>query len=177
MGRKEMRTKDQYKKIWYDALRKSKEFLKDIAEKFLIADNIDPLKFKENHDYYVMDRYGDHKPTPSCFNPIDNPMGFPYWFASAYPDIVKYYSLLEEIKLIEHFKNMHIELLENGQELFPVIYPPSTVMKNTKAMQKGLKYSPGSGILDKEGSFKIDILYTLKEYYKKTYPDKKLECQ
>lgn len=144
---------EQIKKIWYAQLRKSKEFPQEIAKKFFIADNIDPLKFKENHDYYIMDRYGEHKPTPSCFDPIDKPMGFPYWFASAYPDVVKYFSTLKEEEVIRLFENMGFTK-ENLEDF-----------DNPKFIDQ------------KEHCFKVEILYKLKEYYKKLYPNKKLECQ
>ena len=101
-------TKEQHKKICYDLLRKSEEFPKDMAEKFFILDNIDPLKFKENHDYYIMDRYGEHKPTPSCFHPLDVPLSYPYWFASAYPDVVKYFSTIEAEEFITLFEDLGV---------------------------------------------------------------------
>ena len=148
-----MRTKEQYKKVWYDILRKSKEFPKDIAEKFLIADNIDPLKFKENHAYYVMDRYGDHKPTPSCFHPwLDLPLGYPYWFASAYPDVVEYFSAIEDEELTRVFESMGFT-------------------------EEDLKDFDNPRMIDQEGYFRVEILYKLKERYKELRRNAKLECQ
>jgi hypothetical protein len=145
-------TEEQYKKTWYDILRKSKGFPKDIAERFLIADNIDPLKFKENHDYYVMDRYGNHKPTPSCFEPLDLPLGYPYWFASAYPDVVEYLSTIEE----EEFKRL---------------------FEDMGFTEEDLKDFNNPKMIDQEGCFRVEILYKLKERYKKLHPDVELECQ
>lgn len=147
-----MRTKDQYKKIWYDILRKSKGISKDIAEKFLIADNIDPLKFKENHDYYVMDRHSDHKPTPSCFHPLDVPLGYPYWFASAYPDVVKYLSTIKEEEFVRLFEDMGVT-------------------------KEDLKDFDNPKFIDQQGYFRVEILYKLKEHYKELHPNIKLECQ
>jgi hypothetical protein len=147
-----MGTKEQYKKIWHDILRKSKGIPKEVVEKFLIADNIDPLKFKENLDYYVMDRYGDHKPTPSCFHPIDAPVAYPYWFASAYPDAVKYFSATEDEELTKLFEGWGI----------------------TKEDMKDFD-SPVT--IDQEGHFRLEILYKIKEHYKKLRPNTKLECQ
>lgn len=146
-----MGTKEQYKKIWHDILRKSKGFPKDVAEKFFIADNIDPLKFKENHDYYVMDSYGEHKPTPSCFHPLDAPLAYPYWFASAYPDVVKYFSTLEDEDLMKVFEDMGLTK-EGSNDI------------DTKSF-------------DQEGHFTLEVLYKLKEHYKKLHPNTKLECQ
>jgi len=147
-----MRTREQYKKIWNDILRKSEGIPKDIAERFLIVDNIDPLKFKKNHDYYTMDRYGDHKPTPSCFHHLDAPMAYPYWFASAYPDAVKYFSTMKDEELIKLFKGWGV----------------------TKEDVKG---SDSPAIVDREGYFRLEILYKLKEHYKELRPNAKLECQ
>ena len=147
-----MRTKEQYKRIWHDILRKSKEFPKDIAEKFFIADNIDPLKFKENHDYYVMDRYGDHKSTPSCFHPLDVPLGYPYWFASAYPDVVRYFSSIEDEEFTRVFETMGFT-------------------------EEDLKDFDNPKMIDQEGCFRIEILYKLKELYKELRHNAKLECQ
>ncbi len=146
-----MKTEDKYKKIWYDTLRKSKGISKNTAERFFIADNIDPLKFKENHDYYVMDRYGDHKPTPSCFHPLDAPMAYPYWFDSAYPDVVKFFSNMEDEDLMKIFEDMGL----------------------TKRDSNDID----SDSFDQERHFTLEVLYKLKEHYKKLHPDAKLECQ
>jgi hypothetical protein len=157
-----METKEQYKKIWYDILRKSKGISKDVAEKFLIADNIDPLKFKENHDYYVMDRYGDHKPTPSCFYPLDLPPGYPYWFAAAYPDVVKYFSY-----------GYHRPLPKNEEQAFITLFED---LGFTKEDLKDFDDNPK--FIDQENRhFTVEILYKLKEHYKELHPNAKLECQ
>ena len=157
-----MKAKDQHKKMWYDILRKSKEFPKDIAERFLIADNIDPLKFKENHDYYIMDRYGDHKPTPSCFHPqFDMPSGYPYWFASAYPDVVKYFSY-----------GYHRPLPKNEEQAFITLFED---LGFTKEDLKDFEDNPK--FIDQEGYFTVEILYKLKERYKALHPNTKMECQ
>lgn len=156
-----MRTEEPYKKIWHDILRKSKEFPKDIAERFLIADNIDPLKFKENHDYYVMDRYGDNKPTSSCFYPwLDLPLSYPYWFASAYPDVVKYFAYLPDDVLDEELTRLY-----EG-------------MGFTKKEWEGYD-NPKLWKLDEQGVhfFSVEVLYKLKERYKELHPNAKLECQ
>ncbi len=146
-------TQEQHKKIWHDILRKSKEFPKDISERFLIADNIAPLKFKENHDYYIMDTYGDHKPTPSCFHPqFDMPSGYPYWFASAYPDVVKYFSTIEDEEFTRLFEDMGFT-------------------------EEDLKDFNNPKMIDQEGYFRVDILYKLKELYKELHPNAELECQ
>jgi hypothetical protein len=147
-----MRSKEQYKKVWYEILRKSKGIPKDVVEKFLIADSIDPLKFKENHDYYVTDRYGNHKPTPSCFHPLDLPLGYPYWFASAYPDVVKYSSMMEDEQLTKLFEDWGVT-------------------------KEDLKDFDNPKMIDQEGYFRVEILYKLKEYYKELHPNAKLECQ
>lgn len=145
-------TKEQCKKIWYDVLRKSKEIPKDLVVKFLIADNIAPLRFRENCDYYIMDRYGDHKPTPSCFHPLDVPSGYPYWFASAYPDVVKYFSAIEDEEFIKLFEDMGFT-------------------------KEDLKDFDNPKFIDQEGCFRVEILYKLKEHYKELHPSAKLECQ
>ena len=142
------------KQLWYDILRKSKDFPQDIAERFLIADNIDPLKFKENHDYYIMDRWGGHKPTPSCFDFLDLPLGYPYWFASAYPDVVRYFSTVEADELI-----MALEDLGATKEDFR-------------------NYNPNLFDLEEDTRhFTVEVLYRLKEHFKKVHPNVKLECQ
>jgi len=153
---KEMGTKEQYKKIWYDILRKSKGLPKDVAEKFFIADNIDPLKFKENHDYYVMDRYGDHKPTPSCFHPLDAPIAYPYWFASAYPDVVKYFGTIPD----EDLKRLYEDMGFTKEEWEDYDNPKFWELSDQEA-----------------GCFSVEVLYKLKEHYKELYPNAKLECQ
>ena len=150
---KKIGTREQNKKIWYEILNKSEGFPKDMAEKFFITDNIDPLKFKENHDYYIMDRYGDHKPTPSCFHPLDAPMAYPYWFASAYPDVVKYFSTIKrEEEFTRFFEDMGFT-------------------------KEDLRHFDNPKMIDQEGYFRVEILYKMKEHYKESHPNAKLECQ
>lgn len=175
-----MRTKDQYKKIWYDILRKSKEFPKDLAERFFIEDSIDPLKFKENYDYYVMDRYGDHKPTQSCFHPIrDKPPGYPYWFAAAYPDVVKYFSY-----------GYHRPLPENEEQttLFDDLgfTKEEYTKEDLRELEEEWRYArlkderyfkDNPKFIDQQGYFTVELLYKLKEHYKALHPNTKLECQ
>jgi hypothetical protein len=93
---------EQYMKIWHDILSKS-DVPKELINGFFIKDKIDPIKFKENHDHYVMDRYGGHKPTPSCF----------YWFLSAYPDVVKYFAYLPDNEIKRFMYGLGI----TGQDL------------------------------------------------------------
>ncbi len=146
---------EKYKKIWHDILRRS-DIPKEIVVEFFIKDKVDPVKFKENHDYYIMDRYGDHKPTPSCFSPLDAPLAYPYWFLSAYPDVVKYFAYLPDDELVRFLKGLG--LTEEDLADFD----------NPKLVEQ-----------DKEGIgyYKVNILYQMKEHYKELHPKTRLECQ
>ena len=146
---------EQYKKIWHDILSKSNT-LKEQADGFFIKDRIDPFKFKENLDYYVMDRYGDHKPTQSCFSPLDAPLTYPYWFLSAYPDVVKYFAYLSDNEL-----NGFLECLGLTKKDIADFDSPKLVEQDDKGI----------------GHFKESILYKMKERYKELHPNGKLECQ
>lgn len=146
---------EQLKKIWIDTLSKSK-MPKEIVTRFFIEDIIDPLKFKDNHDYYIMDRYGDHKPTPSCFSPLDAPIGFPYWFLSAYPDVVKYFAYLPDNELDGFFEGLGLTKEDIADFNIPKLVEQDGEMK---------------------GNFKENILYKMKENYKELHPNNSLECQ
>jgi len=147
----------KFDKRWYEQLSKLSKKLsqkKIIEDFFIIADGLDSSKIKENFDYYSQKigiRYMP-KPTQNCFfPPWDKPRVYPYWFASAYPDVIKYFvGKYDEIK---------------------------TIFKNIGFTKKDLEDSNNLKLIDQDGYFKIEILYILKEHYKKLYPNKKLECQ
>jgi hypothetical protein len=145
---------EQYMKIWYAILSKS-DMPKELVNGFFIKDKIDPLKFKENHNHYVMDRYGGHKPTPSCFSPLDAPLGYPYWFLSAYPDVVKYFAYLPDNEIKRFMYGLGITEQDLAESNCPKLFEQDT-----------------SGM----SCFKSPILYEMKEHYKKLYPKTRLEC-
>lgn len=136
----------------------------EIVGKFLEKDSIDLIKFKVNFDHYHRGRFRFskttlveyHEPTPSCFSLMNLPMGYPYWFASAYPDVVRCLSELPDIEIALTFKEMGF-LKEEEKLDDPKI--------ESKIMDQKREY------------YNLGFLYKLKEYYKKTYPNKRLECQ
>lgn len=146
---------NQYEKIWHDILNKS-DIPKEIIDGFFIEDKVDPLKFKENHDYYVMDRYGDHKPTLSCFSPLDAPLAYPYWFLSAYPDVVKYFAYLPDDELDSFLKGLGLTTEDLADSNCP---------KLVEQDKEGMSY------------YKVNILHKMKEHYKELHPKMRLECQ
>lgn len=144
------------KKMWYNQMLKSEKVPGQLVEKFFIEDSIDPQKFRENYAYYFTDRYGSHKPTSSCLQAMDLPLAYPRWFAAAYPDVVKYFSILEESEFTRLFEEVGFtkEDLQN--------------YSNPKAWEIG----------DQElHHFSLEVLYRLKEGYKEFHPNIKLECQ
>jgi len=144
------------KKMWYNQLLKSEKLPKDIAQKFFIEDNVDPVKFRENYAYYLTDRYGSHKPTRSCFHPTDSPTAFPRWFGSAYPDVVKYFSTLKETEFERLFEDMGF------------------IKDDLKDYDNPKVWEIGEQELH---HFSVEVLYRLKERYKELHPNTKLECQ
>ncbi len=144
------------KRMWYKQLLKSQELPKDIAQKFFIEDRIDPMKFRENYAYYFMDRYGKHEPTPSCFSPGDLPLAFPRWFGSAYPDVVKYFSTLEETEFVNSLRAVGI----SGEDFRDYANP-----KVWEIGERELHH------------LSVEVLYRLKERYKQLHLNTKLECQ
>lgn len=124
---------------------------KYVLDKFLIKDDIDPQRFVNNFEYYAsVSTKG--KTTPSCYHRLDLPQGYPYWFAAAYPEVVRYFANLSEDTLIRLFK----ELGYSEEDLSDYNNPK---------------------LVNKEGDFRAELLLQFKEYYKELYPDKKLECQ
>jgi len=87
--------------------------MQESIQKFLIEDNLDPKKVSSNWEIIKNETVAIYKAslgltgeidlsqdvTPTiewAASPLNQPPAFPIWFLSAYPDVVKYFSNLED---------------------------------------------------------------------------------
>lgn len=105
------------------AEKKVKPMLEETITMLFMPDNIDPQKFKANHMIATARArsvaesrarlYGEEdllkyatKSIDKCVGLLDKPLGFPNWFAAAYPDVIEWQKELSDDdleKMIEGF--------------------------------------------------------------------------
>lgn len=109
-------------------------------ENFLVLDNIDLLKFKANYEILKNETKEIYQATAKLHSEpdisesatssiyklgpiINRPFGHPEWFIAGYPDVVNYFSLLEEHKMENIFGavSKNEVLNENGKFKIPFL--------------------------------------------------------
>lgn len=113
---------EEFKNQKIDILANEKESIIEMIDQFMIPDNINVTKFVANYmilkngsrEIYSASSKLNNEPDLSnegtfsieFFSPIDRPLGYPLWFIAGYPDVVKWFSDLEEEKIISIVGNL-----------------------------------------------------------------------